>query len=367
MHQMTLRLAEKNRVLYIGRQFSIEHLIKHPQYFKFIFNAVKGIYKLKENLFVKAPFLLLPGRYYVKWIDSLNQWMMKNRIKRWAKKLGFKEPVIWCFFPNSGRLVARLNESLFFYHCCEAFSAGSSGRKEKIIDEIESELVKKSDLVVCTSKKIFEDKLPDNKNCFFFPNAAETSLFQKVIDERMPESELVKNIPFPRLIHIGFFNAKVDIKLLLYLFSKHKDWHFIHVGEIMESDFKPGELRRLKQLSNIKFIKQVPQTKVPEFIKPADFCIIPLKKNKWTEYVRPLKLFEFIATGKPVIATDTYELKDYKDLIFLAETETDYERIISDLISRKITNDPQKQISFALQNTWDKRYLEIISRLQDFL
>ncbi len=359
MHQMALRLSEKNRVLYIGRQFSIEHLIKYPAYFRFVIKSFKGIYKIKENLWGKAPFLLKPARYYLRFMDNISQLMMRLRIKRWSKKLGFKNPIIWCFFPNSGNLVGKLNESLFFYHCVDCFSANSTGRKKKIIDQIEYDLGKKSDLIICTSKKIYGAKKELNQNTFYIPNAAETDLFLKVNSDEIKVNEDIEKIPGKKFLHLGYLNAKTNLKILFEIFSRHPEWSFIQIGEIMKKDFKKKELEDFLNLQNVFSLGFIEQKELPAYIKGCDACLIPLNKNEWTDCVSPLKFFEYAATGKIIISTNIDEIMQYPENAFIATNPSEFELLMEKVFKGEIAANPEAQLEFARNNTWDKRFEEI--------
>ncbi|MCK4665746.1 glycosyltransferase [Candidatus Dependentiae bacterium] len=367
MHQAALRLSENNRVLYIGRQFSIEHLIKYPHYFKYLVRSFKGIFPIQKNLWNKSPFLLKPGRYYSKLMDSISQVMMRWRIKIWIKKLGFNDPVIWCFFQNSGGLVGKLGEKVFLYHCVDCFSANSTGRKKRLINEIELDLVKKADIVVGTSRKIFNHKKQFNKNTFYIPNAADTDLFQAVFNEEQKINSEVQDIPGFKFLHLGYLNAKTNINMLNEIFSRHPDWSFIQIGEVIKKDFNRKVLREFTGLPNIHLLGFKNQKDLPSYIKGCDCCLIPLYKNDWTDCVSPLKFFEYAATGKPIIATNIEELLEYKEYLHIAKDTIEFEELMSSIAKGIIKTDPKKQLDFAKANTWEIRFGLIEEKIEKFL
>src|SRR6185437_3645903 len=120
--------------------------------------------------------------------------------------------------------------------------------------------------------------------------------------EAGPEHPALATIPQPRVCFLGALDAyKVDFALLAGAASACPDLHFVCVGPIGFADQTRGST--IPHLANLHYIDTLPQKELPALLRGCAVCIIPYHLNEYTASVSPLKLYEYLAAGRPVVAT----------------------------------------------------------------
>jgi len=118
------------------------------------------------------------------------------------------------------------------------------------------------------------------------------------------------DLPRPVLGVIGGINAKLDLTLLAKLAERRPVWSLALVGPLSYG-LDDGQVTRLRALRNVHFLGPVPPERVPATIAACDVCLIPYRLNEQTRHVNPLKVYEYLAAGKPVVGTALPELGQF--------------------------------------------------------
>jgi glycosyltransferase involved in cell wall biosynthesis len=103
-------------------------------------------------------------------------------------------------------------------------------------------------------------------------------------------------------------------------------------------------LKNLVKLKNAYYLGSVPYQELPEFIKKFDVCMIPHMVNKLTASMNPLKLFEFLATGKPIVSTNIGGVDQFLDIIFVAQSEEDFIQKLQKALNGVAINDKENRL-----------------------
>lgn len=215
--------------------------------------------------------------------------------------------------------------------------------------EPEDELIKKSDLVVATSRLLFDEKVQLNPNCLLVPNGTEFDHFN-YLPEKLPEE--LANIKKPIIGYYGAMSDWLDAELIYDLASARPNWNFVLIGRIESAD-----VSQLKEVKNVFLIGEQPYEYLPDYLQHFDTCIIPFKKTQLTEATNPVKLFEYLSAGKSVVATDLNELRYYREYVRLVSTPSEWLQAIELALDDYSPAQVEKRLSFARQNTWTERIL----------
>lgn len=179
------------------------------------------------------------------------------------------------------------------------------------------------------------------------------------LDPALPVPSDLAAIPAPRLVIAGALDYRVDLQALEILAQADASWQIVLIGPV-----KSGQLdaMRLRRPANTHFLGEKPYAELPGYLKGASVALIPYVRSTLTKAIFPLKLFEYLAAGVPVVVGGLPELRRFGDIIGVAETVDDY----PSLVRRGLAEDtPEKRFvrtTFAARNTWDGR-VEDISRL----
>lgn len=332
------------RVFYFSEKFNISNEIKCEQ--------------IKENLFV----INLPGYED----GNIYSQAMSTKMLQWfnvmIKQLQTAFNINFAFslvdHPFWSPLVFKLRDDynwkivydLMDFH--KGFSATSS--KSLIHEE---KLLTDSDLVLVTSNPLME-LASKAKKTLLVPNACDYDHFHN--KEKTTPTPLVE-FTHPIIGYYGAISDWFDTKLVGELANDHPEWTFILIGDTTGSDLRP-----FRNVNNVTLLGEKPYADLPDYLSEFDICVIPFKKTPLTEATNPVKLFEFMSAGKPVVATRLRELSYYEDMIELVDTKEDWNMVLS-----KILREPQsaelieKRYAFAKQNTWLTRTQLIHSKITD--
>jgi glycosyltransferase involved in cell wall biosynthesis len=136
------------------------------------------------------------------------------------------------------------------------------------------------------------------------------------------------------------------------------DWQFLIVGNIMEF---PAEQKKWLDHPRIHYLGQVSFMELPEFLARIDVGIIPFQQTQIVESTSPIKLYEYLAAGLPVVATsmpDVLELRR-SGFVYCADTAGDFAALIEKAVSE---GDPVERQRFAAQFSWETRFRPLFER-----
>ena len=228
---------------------------------------------------------------------------------------------------------------------CMDYHAGFS-TNEKLMIEQENDLLSSADLVVVSSDFLEEQARKHNAKVLMVRNACEYEHFVKAggADNERPV--------------IGYYGAIADwfdADLVADLAERRPDWDFLLVGSTFSAD-----LSRLSKLANVSLPGEKPYAEIPDWLARFDVALIPFQRTPLTEATNPVKAYEILASGKPIVSVPIPEVAALRPLVRLATTAEEFEKEIAAALKE---NDPEliaKRRAFAREHTWEKRY-EVLS------
>lgn len=360
-HIMT-RLSEMGyKVLYIEPPKSIFRqlvklifCIKPEQRVSKWFKRILKIEKREENLYLLSLIKFVPIKY--RGLRKLNYLFNLQGIKKQVKKLKMDNSILWIYTPDAVTFVEKLNEKITLYDCVDEYSAQPYYKRNFCdVEKDEIELLKKADGVFVSSQYLYEKKKKLNSNIYFIPNACDYAHFSRAQEEGLEIAEDIANIPKPIIGFVGAIDDyKLDIDLISYLASQRKNWSIVLIG----SEAVAGSNKRvsiLRGYRNVYFLGEKRYERLPNYIKAFDVAIIPYVENEYTKGCFPIKFFEYLATGEPVIVNGLPELKCYSHVIKIASNREEFIKKISECLKDDTSEERQKRIELAKQNTWENK------------
>jgi glycosyltransferase involved in cell wall biosynthesis len=130
----------------------------------------------------------------------------------------------------------------------------------------------------------------------------------------------------PILVYFGLLGEWVDVALLEELATRHPEWSLVLIGNVVV------DITSLAALPNVVFIGAVPYQELPEYVAFADVLLLPYIVTGRGHSITPLKLREYIATGKPVVTTAIPECYLYRSVITVAESREAFFTGVSDAV-----------------------------------
>ncbi|TMA25814.1 MAG: asparagine synthase (glutamine-hydrolyzing) [Deltaproteobacteria bacterium] len=302
MHIMKI-LARDNRVLWvnsIGNRRPRVNVRDFRRMASKVTLALRGIRERHPNIWVLTP-LAIPY-YGSELVRTANGALLKAQIERAMDQLDFKDVVSWSFLPSSAPVAGTLGESLVVYHCVDEFSAFSDAPGQDI-RELERRLLLRSDVVLCSSEKLRDDKARLNANAYLVQHGVDLDHFAQAFDPQTEVPDDLKGAPGPIIGFWGLIADWVDLQLVRHVADAFSGGTVALVGNAT-TDLKP-----LQGANNIRLLGRKPYADLPRYAKAFDVALMPFKMNELTLASNPLKVREYLAAGLPVVSTAIPEVE----------------------------------------------------------
>ena len=169
-------------------------------------------------------------------------------------------------------------------------------------------------------------------------------------------NEEMANIAKPTVGYFGALADWFDYDLMFEVAQARPQYSFVLIGGYeTEQTRETNHVSRLSGLPNVHFLGHQAYSELPSYLAHFDACIIPFRVNDLTRMFDPVKLYEYLSQGKPVVATDMAELKYCSNLIYIADDSQDFAHKLDLALSEDDANLSLKRRSFAEANNWTQR------------
>jgi len=264
------------------------------------------------------------------WHDALNYSLVK---------LNIKDPVLLTYLPQAYKLIPLVKPRLVCYDCVD--SIGDFSWAEENVRQEEVTLLAQTDLAFASAEKLFSKLKKYCSNVIFLPNAVDYAHFSKVQLRQRVQREKVK---------VGFVGALydwIDIELLKFILTERPEWQLVAIGPSHGIN-----MDNLQKHKNFHWLGSKEYQELPKFMAKFDVCIIPFLINEVTENANPIKMWEYMATGLPIVSTDIPEVRKFSDIIYIAR---DKKHFVEQIETALGTTSSNKQILIARANDWSSR------------
>ncbi|HWI54910.1 MAG TPA: glycosyltransferase, partial [Desulfobacteria bacterium] len=358
--QVMSRLPKSNKILYVEPPITLLSPFKDPATWSKWGAWFKGIRRLNENIYLYSPPVVLPFGNKYRLINRFNQWWISLCLKRSISKINIKSPVIWTYMPNSGDLVDKLGDrKLLVYDCVDEHSEYTGFINKETMTLMEQQLMQKCDLVFVTAKGLYESKKNYAKEIYFSPNAANVELFMKAQDPKTQVPQEAASITKPIVGFVGVIQDWIDLDLVKKAALTYKGYSFVMVGPVAAG----VDVSELKALPNVYFLGRKDVKELPSYIKAFDVCINPFKLNELTDKVSPLKFYEYLASGKPIVSVDMPGVSNFSDVVEVAADAEEFVRLIDVAIKTESADKLASRLARARENSWESRVEFMLSKM----
>lgn len=321
--EINLRLARAgNRILYIEntgvrspRMSEAGRILKR---LKSWMGSLRkgGVREVAPNIYVCSPLVFPPfGR---RWQKQLNRRFFLPLVRRAAKLLGMRDPIIWTYLPTDTALdlinLLRNPESIIVYYCIADFA-----QLTPKIDQLrrsEQAILKQSNVVFAQEAELAEHCLQWNENVHIFPFGVNLDAFplaapgnnvaiSQAAENNSDVPSTLRTLPHPIIGYIGGMHRHVDFRMLAEMARLRPRWSWVFVGAVQ------ADVGELSTLSNVHMLGQQPHYDLVRYIESFDVCIVPYVDSAFTATVVPTKINEYLAVGKPVVSTSIPAVVDF--------------------------------------------------------
>ena len=342
-----------HRVLYVENQWHLLTYMKHlPLGWRRIFIFLHAPRELEPNLFVATPPLLLPFFQMSTPLAAVNNFVLGLWLRLQASRLQMNNPLAYTYVPYSHLAIKLLGSKKILYEKVDDYAAAKGLVRKATVDKLEKRLLKAAQLVIVTASRLKTKMQGRHSNVHLIPNACETQHFRKVTGIRTPADAIAK-LPRPRIGFVGALAYWCDLDLIEYLARNRPHWHFIFIGP------QHTDASQLEALANVHLIGRVPYSMLPSYMTGIDVFINPYKQDDIAESCSPLKVFEYLAAGKPVVSVPMPEVMRFAPHVRIAGDYRQFLLSIEELLQMPLAE--RKQLGRTLQSlvrddTWTNRF-----------
>lgn len=296
-------------------------------------------------------------------IAAMNRVLLRRQLRRALWHLGWERPIAWCYSPHAVGVLDALAPERVVYHMVDDLTA-VPGAESEALARAEETLLRRADHVFCTEAELFRRAEAMHPGAVLMENVADFDHFHCGSPEEVSEAargalEKVHAMPSPRLVFSGHLAPhKVDFELLAAIKQRHPEWSLVLIGPVWEGADPPEALRRLREIPGVLLTGRIAYQDLPPFLHAADALLIPYAINAVTRHVSPLKFFEYLATGKPIVSTPLPSILPHAELAEPASTPEEFARCIERALADP-TAGRDRRLALARRNTWDHRIEEM--------
>ena len=352
-----------NRVLYVESLGVRKIQIKKKDFFRIFKRIINNLLIIKQkekNIWVLSP-ILFPGATNKK-IIFINRVIFNFNLFIAMKFLNFKKEYLWTYNPLTSLYlnIAKFKSSI--YHAVDAIEHQPFMPK-KHIEKQEIILSKKVDKIFVTSKNIFNKLKKHNSNITYFGNVCDYDHFSKALTTNTENIPLdIKCINKPIIGFIGSISEyKLNYKLIHNVASSLEEINFVFIGPTDDS-LNHSNLNRIKKLKNVYFLGYRKYKSLPSYCAYFDVAWLPLVHNNYTKSMFPMKFFEYLAAGLPVVATDLESIREFNKLVAITDDISKIKTSIIEALKNKDFN-LKNRLSLAMENTYQKRTKKMLMEL----
>lgn len=220
------------------------------------------------------------------------------------------------------------------------------------ITQAEGKLVRQCDLLVVTAQRLYDKWRNLNRPMVLARNAVDYEFYSK----RLQPNSLLAGVEHPIVGYFGAIADWFDLELMIHVASSRPNYTFVLLGGVFEVD-----VSELAGLPNVKLLGQQPYESMPQYLYSFDACVIPFRTNATTAATDPVKAYEYLSSGKPIVSVDLPELHQFSEFLYIAKDRDDFVRKLDQALAEKDPQMVEQRRSFASRNTWQNRY-QVISQ-----
>jgi glycosyltransferase involved in cell wall biosynthesis len=316
---------------------------------------LKGCVKREENLYVFSPPPVLPFGSKYRFINKINQFIFSVSLKKVLSNFnGEKE--MYSFLPNSVDLLKYIEFKKVYYDCVDDHASFTGLINPSVVTQMEKELMKKADVCFATANQLLEDRKNWSDNFHLVPNGAEFEHFSRVQNEKFPIPQELENVNRPIIGFYGGISDWINLDIIAKAAKNLPNCSFVLLGPI------DTNIDQFKNLSNAYFFGPKPYSQLPNYIQSFDICLIPFKINKLTKSVNPIKMYEYLSAGKPVISTPLPEVLHYREVIEIVTNSEEMTKAITTILENgNSQTDVERCQNIGKRNSWDARWDMVLS------
>ncbi len=328
----------------------------------------RGLRQAAPNLFLYTPAVLLHNviAARIPGLTALNRRLVQALLGRVLKRLSFRTDrlVAWIHHPYQLEDAGLVGERLLVYDCYDDYLSQARGRRLADLQRREAAILRRADLVLAASERLREALQGRARQVHLVPNGVEFEHFvQAVPGEPSPIWQDAR----PVLGFTGKITPRLDFALLARLAASHPDWSLVLIGPQEHSAelSRDSAYQEFVAAPNVHLAGPRPYQELPAQMRMFNVCLLPYTaSDPFNAACSPLKLYEYLATGKPIVATDIPAVRPFDGLVRIARGADEFERQVAAALEERDDTLRAQRLAAARQNSWTRRAEQVIALIE---
>lgn len=331
-----------------------------------LYSYAKPVRVTEEGIIVVSPPVL--PFYSSRWAREINRWLLVAQIKLLMVAFDMRRPILWIAIPTARAVVGRLGERAMIYQVSDKYDANQMDHAtaSSVIAEMHTDLLARADLVYYSGRKLFEEERVEHSEFVakvrLLEQGADYDHFASATSRDWNEPEDIAGVPHPRL---GYFGAiepwLIDQELVRYVSKKRPEWQWVLVG------LRASPLD-IESLPTVHYLGSKPYSSMPQYAAAFDVCVLPwVTGNEFVNYGSPIKVREYLATGKPVVITPIYEYEELDGILRIFRGYDDFIAKVEDAFNNDSLDKRERRQQAVKTSTWDARAEEVSDAITELL
>ena len=360
-HRMLSILARQNQILYVEPRLAARRLLR-----KLRSGEIKGrdflrprVEQVRPGIHVYHDPLHLPrtGR---RLIGAVIERRRDATLRRVLARLGFAEPILWIVRPDGHDLPGKFGEKAVLYQVVDdylTYPGVTEGTRERLERE-ERSVAGRADLVVVTSETLRERKRDLNENMLLLRNGVDDLTVEEGARRDGPVASELAGKGRPIAGYVGGITEKLDFDLLLAVAERleARGGTLALVGPVNVAAGEAAQrVERLRSRRNVLFTGARPALEVPSYLRGFDVGLIPYRVGDQSRAIDPLKLYEYLAFGKPTVSVAIPSVGPFAELVRIAGSREEFVAAVLGAAEEEDEELAARRRTAARENTWEKR------------
>jgi len=356
-HQIMSILARRNDIVWVNY-----HGTRRPRAnaadvraaWSAIWRFVRGALRVTPSIVQVTP-LVIPGTSSGI-LSRLHQWLLLAQIRRAVRAVdpeGRKPVQLWSFAPDVPLLCGRLNEECSIYYCVDEYSE-FEGFDSRGIKRSEKEFMARADVVVTTSQSLFEAKGLDRPDTLLVRHGVNFDHFAAAWRSSPRRPDELARVPSPIFGFFGLIHHWIDCALLAQVARLRPHYSFVLIGDCRI------DVSELARLDNVYLLGRRPYAELPAYCAAFDAGLLPFARSAMTRNINPIKMYEYLAAGLPVVSTTLPEARRFAGPVTIAGTAEEFADACDGVLAADYSGRREAISVTVKDDTWVSR-VELLS------
>jgi len=363
------RINKKSIIIFIDRPLNFlpgsifKEKLLHP--LKFIINKIH----INEKLIIFRPIYFFHEQFLGGKVNKVNKKLLESQLLKNGLDLAkFKKIVYWIYSPYFLPFYQSLipNEKYLIYEVFDEITKSPLDKIHKTTARIEPKTLNEANIIFTISDSVASVRSHYKNKVVVIGNGINYEYFDNKENLKDPPHDICF-IKKPIICLSGVIRNWIDFKLLESLILSNSDLSFVLIGKV-EKNVSKKVKTLISEFSNVHHLGYKSQSELAKYYSYIDVGIIPYLQTDFIKSSRPIKLFEFLASGVPVVSVpvDVHSITEIPGVIYIAYDIDEFQKKIRKAINDKSTNFIKLRKEIAKQNSWEKINNKIIEKIYEF-